>query len=70
VAQACFLPKLLKDHDVLLRRYREGEKLTYHMKGIDEDWHYEIQAEILITISYSPNSARLTPGSSAPSQIS
>jgi len=29
----------------LLRRYREGEKLTYHMKGINEDRHYEIQAD-------------------------
>jgi hypothetical protein len=33
------------DHNLLLRRYREGEKLTYHMKGINEDWHYEIQAD-------------------------
>jgi len=29
----------------LLRHYREGEKLTYHMKGINEAWHYEIQAD-------------------------
>jgi hypothetical protein len=42
----CSGPRLLaaqalpKDHEnVLLRRYREGEKLTYHMKGINEDWH-------------------------------
>src|ERR1700732_2834018 len=33
------------DHNVLLCRYREGEKLTYHMKGINEHWHYEIQAD-------------------------
>jgi hypothetical protein len=26
--------------NVLLRRYREGEKLTYHMKGTNERWHY------------------------------
>jgi hypothetical protein len=31
--------------NVLLRRYREGEKLTYHMKGVNENWHYEIQAD-------------------------
>ena len=37
-----------KDHDVLLRRYREEEKLTYHMKGINEDWHYEIQADGIV----------------------
>lgn len=38
--------KLSNDHiNMLLRRYREGEKLTYHMKGINEDWKYEIQAE-------------------------
>jgi len=36
---------LPNDHNVLLRRYHEGEKLTYHMKGINEDWHYEIQAD-------------------------
>jgi len=29
----------------LLRRYRKGEKLAYHMKAVNEDWHYEIQAE-------------------------
>lgn len=28
----------------LLRRYHDGEKLTYHMKGTNEGWHYEIQA--------------------------
>jgi hypothetical protein len=39
---------LPKDRDVLLRRYREGEKLTYYMKGINEDWHYEIQADGIV----------------------
>jgi hypothetical protein len=40
---------LPNDHEnVLLRRYREGEKLTYHMKGINEDWHYDIQADGLV----------------------
>lgn len=29
----------------LRRQYRDGEKLAYHMKGINEDWHYEIDAE-------------------------
>jgi hypothetical protein len=28
----------------LKRHYREGEKLTYQMKGVNEAWHYEIQA--------------------------
>ncbi|MGC1414020.1 MAG: hypothetical protein WA817_01970 [Candidatus Acidiferrum sp.] len=31
--------------NILLRRYSEGEKLTYQMKGINEAWHYEIQAD-------------------------
>jgi hypothetical protein len=43
VAQA-----LPNDHNVLLRRYREGEKLTYYMKGVNEDWHYEIQADGIV----------------------
>lgn len=29
----------------LHRQYREGERLTYHMKGTNESWHYEIDAE-------------------------
>ena len=29
----------------LHREYREGEKLAYHMKGVNEAWHYEIDAE-------------------------
>jgi len=40
-----FAQALPNDRHVLLRRYHEGEKLTYHMKGINEDWHYEIQAD-------------------------
>jgi len=28
----------------LRRRYQEGQKLTYHMKGINQDWHYQIDA--------------------------
>jgi hypothetical protein len=29
----------------LLRRYSEGEKLVYRMKAVNEDWHYEIEAD-------------------------
>jgi hypothetical protein len=36
---------LTGDHIALLRRYHEGEKLTYRMKGSNESWHYEIQAD-------------------------
>src|SRR5258708_9082137 len=35
-------------HNVLLRSYHEGEKLTYRMKGINEDWHYEIRADGIV----------------------
>jgi len=28
----------------LKRRYQEGQKLTYHMKGINQDWRYQIDA--------------------------
>jgi len=34
----------LADVILLKRHYEEGEKLTYQMKGRNEDWHYEIQA--------------------------
>ena len=30
---------------ILLRHYREGEKLRYRMKTVNEDWRYEIQAD-------------------------
>jgi hypothetical protein len=30
---------------LLARRYTDGEKLTYHMKGSNEGWHYDVQAE-------------------------
>jgi hypothetical protein len=36
------------DQNPLFRRYREGEKLTYHMKAVNEDWHYEIQADGIV----------------------
>ena len=29
----------------LRRQYSEGQKLAYHMKGVNESWHYEIDAE-------------------------
>jgi hypothetical protein len=31
--------------DPLARRYQEGQKITYRMKGINEAWHYEVQAD-------------------------
>lgn len=30
---------------VLARRYQEGEKLSYHMNGANENWRYELQAD-------------------------
>jgi len=32
----------------LLRRYRTGETLVYRMKGVNENWHYEIQADGIV----------------------
>ena len=32
------------DQSLLNRRYREGETLIYHMKGVNENWHYQAQA--------------------------
>lgn len=34
--------------NVLVRRYRAGDELTYHMKGVNEDWKYEIQADGIV----------------------
>lgn len=31
--------------NALLRHYHEGEKLTYRMKGVNENWRYDIQAD-------------------------
>ena len=31
--------------NLLTRRYQEGEKLVYRMKGTNEQWQYEIQAD-------------------------
>jgi hypothetical protein len=33
----------------LLRHYREGQTFAYHMKGLNEQWHYEIRAEGTVT---------------------
>ena len=32
----------------LTRRYTEGEKLTYHMKGDNDGWTYEVQAKGIV----------------------
>ena len=32
-------------HNPLLRQYRAGETLVYRMKGVNENWRYEIQAD-------------------------
>ncbi len=32
----------------LHRQYREGEKLGYHMKGTNDGWHYEIDADGIV----------------------
>ena len=32
----------------LHRQYRDGEKLTYHMKGINGAWHYEVDSNGLV----------------------
>lgn len=32
----------------LHRQYREGEKLAYHMKAVNENWHYEIDANAAV----------------------
>jgi hypothetical protein len=35
-------------HNPLLRQYRAGETLVWHMKGVNENWHYEIQADGIV----------------------
>jgi hypothetical protein len=32
----------------LHREYREGEKLAYHMKGVNDGWHYEIDGDAVV----------------------
>src|ERR1700679_1590513 len=34
-----------QSHDPLQRQYREGETLVYKMTGVNEAWHYTIQAD-------------------------
>jgi hypothetical protein len=34
--------------NAMLRRYVEGERLTYLMKGLNEDWRYEIQGNSVV----------------------
>jgi hypothetical protein len=33
---------------LLIRRYRDGERLSYRMKAVNENWRYEIQATGLV----------------------
>lgn len=37
------------DQNPLLRHYRDGQKLSYHIKGVNEQWHYEIEADGIVT---------------------
>lgn len=32
----------------LHRHYKEGEKLAYHMKAVNEAWQYEIDANAMV----------------------
>jgi hypothetical protein len=47
----CCSPMLLAgqapagDHNPLLRKYTDGEKLVYRMKGVNENWHYTVEAD-------------------------
>jgi hypothetical protein len=36
---------LVQSQSPLTRHYREGEKLAYLMKGVNESWHYEVEAD-------------------------
>jgi hypothetical protein len=36
------------EHNALLRTYRDGEQLTYQMKGTNERWQYEIEAHGIV----------------------
>ena len=40
----------------LARHYTEGEKLTYHMKGVNNGWTYEVQANAVVKKNASGNS--------------
>lgn len=49
IGSGFLFPKVSNDPNPLLRHYREGQKLSYHMKGVNEQWHYEIQADGIVT---------------------
>ena len=36
------------NNNLLSRRYHEGESLSYHMKGINDNWRYEIDAHGIV----------------------
>src|ERR1700675_2876998 len=36
------------DPNVLLRHYRAGEALIYHMEGTNDSWHYTLQANGIV----------------------
>jgi hypothetical protein len=38
-------PSVPTTTNLLARHYQVGEKLSYHMKGINQNWQYEIQAD-------------------------
>lgn len=40
---------------LLARRYHEGETLSYHMKGVNENWRYEILADGVVKRDSSGN---------------
>lgn len=42
----------------LLRHCVEGQKLTYRMKGINESWHCEAQADGVVKIRTGPTSKK------------
>jgi len=41
---SAFAQDVPRGEALLARRYREGETLTYRMKGVNENWRYELQA--------------------------
>lgn len=48
VLQLLFVQAPSPDHSPLARQYREGQTLRYHMKGLNENWRYEIQADGIV----------------------
>lgn len=37
-----------ENRNPLLRQYRTGQTLVYRMKGVNENWHYEVQADGIV----------------------